>query len=117
MTETDRMLDGTWFRRRKATADTRRKIQGWETWECEDAGFTHDYDRRVTLFVEAGSAVLTFADGECVEIQAGDTLTIGEGASAAWTIAHPIRNRYCYHDSFTSFEGRMGQIYWYENLA
>ena len=112
MRETDRMLDGTWFRRRKATADTRRKVRCWETWECGDAAFAHDYDRRVTLFVEAGSAVVSFADGESVEIQAGDTLTILEGASTTWAIAPPIRNRYCYHDAFSLFEGRAAQVHW-----
>lgn len=117
MREEERRLDGKQFRRRKATADTKRKVKGWEVWECTDATFAHEYDRTVTLYVNEGSATLTFRDGETVEIEAGDTLKIEAGASAKWDIAPPIRNSYCYHDSFSSAESRTAQIHWYGKQA
>jgi len=116
MRVTERMLDGKNFKRRQATADTKRKIEGWDVWECDDETFQHDYDRKVTMYVDHGDAVLTFADGEVVDIKAGDTLTIQAGASASWQINVPIRNLYCYHDSFGSAENRSAQVKWQENM-
>ncbi|PRZ44608.1 cupin domain-containing protein [Tritonibacter scottomollicae] len=117
MRHQDRLLDGTNFQRRKATADTKRKVKGWDEWECTDATFQHDYDRKVTMFVQEGSATLTFGDGEMVDIEAGDTLTIQPGVSASWNIAPPIRNLYCYHDTFTSAENRVAQVNWHGKQA
>lgn len=111
----ERILDSVQFRRRKATDDTRRKIAGWEIWECDDPEFRHDYERTVTLFVHRGAAVLTFADGETVDLQAGDVLTIEQGASAVWAISEPIRNSYEYHDSFNSASNRAAQVRWRDN--
>jgi uncharacterized cupin superfamily protein len=68
MRHTDRMLDSAHFRRRKATPDTRRKIVGWEIWDCAGPEFAHAYDRAVTMYVHEGAAVLTFADGETVAL-------------------------------------------------
>lgn len=68
MRSEERLLDGAEFERRKATADTRRKIKGWDVWECADATFSHDYDRAVTLFVHEGRATVTFAGGEKDEL-------------------------------------------------
>lgn len=108
----ERKLEGTNFKRRKATADTKRKVEHWEVWECHDTAFAHDYHRAVTLYVNEGGAELTFGDGETVEIEKGDTLTIHKGARATWTIQPPIRNRYCYHDTFSSAESRAEQVHW-----
>jgi uncharacterized cupin superfamily protein len=103
---TERLLDSTQFKRRKATEDTKRKISAWEIWECNDPQFSHDYDRTVTLYVHEGAAVLTFSNGETVDLQSGDTLTVQSGASANWVISEPIRNSYCYHDTFVSSSSR-----------
>ncbi len=109
---TERLLDSTHFKRRKATEDTKRKIDGWEIWECADPAFSYDYDRTVTMYVHKGAAVLTFADGEAVDIQAGDTLTVQAGASASWVISEPICNSYMYHDTFMSATKRADQVRW-----
>ncbi len=106
----ERLLDAAQFKRRKATEDTKRKIAGWEVWDCADPTFSHDYDRTVTMYVHDGAAVLTFADGTTVDVQPGDTLTVQKGASATWTISAPIRNSYCYHDSFVSASNRAAQV-------
>lgn len=108
----ERRIDSTFFKRRKATDDTKRKIAGWEIWECADPTFSHDYDRTVTMFVHEGVAVLTFSDGETVDLQAGDTLTVQSGASASWVISQPIRNSYQYHDTFASAANRAAQVKW-----
>ena len=102
----ERLLDNQLFKRRKATEDTKRKITGWEIWECADPSFSYDYDRTVTMYVHEGAAVLTFSNGGSVDLQAGDTLTVQAGASADWVISKPMRNSYCYHDTFKSAANR-----------
>ena len=94
---TERLIDAACFKRRLATEDTKRKVVDWDIWECADAEFSHDYDRTVSLYVNEGSAILSFADGSQVDLQAGDFLTIAQGASAVWAISSPLRNSYCYH--------------------
>lgn len=106
----ERFLDNELFKRRKATEDTKRKITEWAIWECSDPAFSYDYDRTVTMYVHEGSAVLTFSNGENVDLQMGDTLTVQAGASADWVISEPVRNSYCYHDTFMSAANRDAQV-------
>lgn len=103
---------GAAFRRRTGSADTRRKIAGWEIWDCADPTFAHVYDRRTSLFVHEGRATLTFTNGETVDLQPGDFLTIEDGAEARWEISEALRNSYIYHDTFRSAENRAAQIHW-----
>jgi uncharacterized cupin superfamily protein len=107
---TERRLDSDLFKRRKATEDTKRKISGWDIWECNDPTFSHDYDRTVTMYVHEGEAVLTFSNGEVVDLQSGDTLTINPGAHADWVITKPVRNSFMYHDTFMSAANRKEQV-------
>lgn len=107
----ERMLDGVFFSRRKATEDTKRKISAWEIWECTDPEFTYTYDKTVSLYVQDGAADITFENGEKVNLVAGDFLTIQSGTSATWAITQPIRNCYQYHDSFQSASNRHKQVY------
>ena len=107
---TERRLDSDLFKRRKATEDTKRKIADWEIWECADPTFSFDYDRKVTMYVHAGAATLTFSNGEVVDLQSGDTLTIKPGAHADWVITEPVRNSYMYHDTFMSAANRTAQV-------
>ncbi len=111
----DRIVNAVQFKRRKATEDTKRKISDWEIWECADPEFKHDYDRTVSLFVHEGAAELKFADGSEVDLQAGDFLTIEQGASVVWTFSAPIRNSYMYHDAFESASQRDSQVRWQDN--
>ena len=106
----ERIVDTAHFSRRRATADTKRKIASWEIWECGDPTFSHDYERTVSFFVHEGEASLTFASGETLDVQPGDFITIQEGASATWSIAKAIRNSYRYHDSFESAANRHEQL-------
>lgn len=108
----ERRYDGAGFSRRKATADTIRKVADWEVWECRDTAFRHSYDRTVTLYVQEGSATLTFGSGDTVKILTGDTLTIEAGCAADWVIRPPIRNLFRYHDTFDSAAHRQAQIHW-----
>ncbi len=86
----ERKLDGSNFKRRMATVDTKRKIIGWDIRECPDQTFAHNYERTITLYVHQGSTSLTFSDGETVKIQAGGTLTLQAGASATWAVEPTI---------------------------
>lgn len=108
----ERILNSHQFKRRKATEDTKRKLAGWEIWGCAEPEFSYEYDRTVSLYVHQGVAELTFGDGETVDLQPGDFLTIQMGAKARWTITEPIRNSYMYHDTFDSASHRDRQVRW-----
>ena len=108
----ERIMDSGQFTRRKATADTLRKIAGWEIWACEGPTYQYDYDVTTTMFVHEGVAVLTFDNGETVDLEAGDVLTIEQGASATWAISSQIRNSYQYHNTFESASQRTCQVRW-----
>ena len=108
----ERILDSARFQRRKSTEDTKRKIAGWESWSCEGPYFQHDYDRTVSLYVHQGAAVLTLDDGETIDLQSGDFLTIEESVRARWAISEPIRTSYRYHDTFMSASNRAEQVRW-----
>lgn len=111
----ERLLDSAQFNRRKATADTLRKIVGWDIWFSEGPEYQYDYEITTSMYVNEGAAVLTFDNGESVDLQAGDFLTIFKGASATWAISEPIRNSYQYHNTFNSAEKRVEQVCWQDN--
>ena len=92
-----RYLKTPFFHRRTAGFELLAETANWEIWTCEGPTFQHDYDQGVTLCVERGTAVVNFADGNRVDLQPGDALTIAQGASAVWLIGAPIQNRYAYH--------------------
>lgn len=92
-----RQLQSACFHRRTAGPDLQSQTAGWQVWTCDGPTFQHDYDQGVTLCVQRGRAVVSFADGGRVDLQPGDALTIMQGASAVWLIRDPIENRYSYH--------------------
>ena len=95
-----RHSDGISYSRRSTSPDTLRKIKHWACWTCNDPVFEHSYDRRVSFYVQEGTAELSFSNGESLHISAGDMVTIKPNVSAHWTIETPIVNLYCYHDSY-----------------
>lgn len=97
-----RNIDTRLVSRRQATADTKRKVSGWAVWECADPDFHYYYERTVSFYVQSGKAELIFDDGFFIEIDSDDFVTIEQGARVQWTIIEPIKNYYCYHDSFES---------------
>jgi uncharacterized cupin superfamily protein len=94
----ERTLNNGLFKRRKASEDIKGKISDWDIWECADPTFSYAYDRTVTMYVHEGAVALTFSNGETVDLQSSDTLTIQSGAIADWIITAPVRNSYVYHD-------------------
>ena len=109
---TDRRLDSVSFKRRKATADTLRKIRDWDIRECEQPTYNHNYDRAVSLVVHSGAAIVRFDTGETVDLVAGDFLSIEPGVQGTWEISKPLRNSYQYHDTFQSASKRENQVRW-----
>ncbi len=108
----ERMLDGTQFTRRKATKDTLRKITNWDIWSCDGPTYQYHYETTTSMYVHQGAAVLTFDNGETVDLKTGDFLTIEQPASATWAISESIRNSYQYHDTFNSSANRVNQVRW-----
>ncbi|MEM5338381.1 cupin domain-containing protein [Paraburkholderia azotifigens] len=70
----------------------------WQTWHCDSNTFQHRYVPGATFYVVKGRARLTFAHGAQLDIEAGDFVSIGDGAEAVWEISAPVETRYAYHD-------------------
>jgi uncharacterized cupin superfamily protein len=83
----------------RAPADIEHATADWETWLCDSSTFQHRYVPGATFYVVEGRAQLTFAHGAHLEIEAGDVVSIGNGAEAVWEISAPIETRYTYHDN------------------
>lgn len=109
----NRRLDSSQFKRHSASADTKRKITEWEIWKCSDPEIQYDYDRTVSLFVQEGSAKLTFEDGATLTLHPGDFLTVEKGANVTWRVTSPICSRFRYHDTFESASKRDAQVHWH----
>ncbi|MEM5384862.1 cupin domain-containing protein [Paraburkholderia phymatum] len=84
--------------RQRAPDDIEHTTTDWETWHCDSNTFQHRYAPGATFYVVKGRARLTFAHGVQLDIEAGDFVSIGEGAEAVWEISAPIETRYTYHD-------------------
>jgi uncharacterized cupin superfamily protein len=82
-----------------APVDIEAMTANWETWRCDSCMFEHRYVPGAKFYVVAGRARLTFAHGVQLDIEAGDLVSIGEGAQACWDIAVPVETRYTYHDN------------------
>jgi uncharacterized cupin superfamily protein len=83
--------------RQRAPHDIAHTTAHWDTWHCDSATFRHRYVPGATFYVVAGRARLNFAHGAQLDIEAGDLVSIGDGAEAVWQIAAPIETRYRYH--------------------
>ncbi|SAL29892.1 hypothetical protein AWB70_01811 [Caballeronia cordobensis] len=81
-----------------APSDIERMTARWETWHCDSREFQHCYVPGATFYVVRGRAHLTFSHGAALSIEAGDLVSIGEGAQAQWAISAPVETRYTYHD-------------------
>jgi uncharacterized cupin superfamily protein len=85
--------------RERAPAGIEHTIADWATWLCDSNTFEHRYVPGATFYVVKGRARLTFAHGAQLDIEAGDFVSIGDGAEALWHISAPIETRYRYHDN------------------
>jgi uncharacterized cupin superfamily protein len=79
-------------------ADIERATAQWDTWHCDGSTFEHRYVPGATFYVVKGRARLTFVHGVQLDVEAGDLVSIGEGAQARWEVAAPVETRYTYHD-------------------
>jgi uncharacterized cupin superfamily protein len=84
--------------RQRAPDDIEHTTADWDTWHCDSNTFQHRYVPGATFYVVNGRARLTFAHGVQLDIEAGDFVSIGDGAEAVWEISAPIETRYTYHD-------------------
>jgi hypothetical protein len=84
--------------RQRAPLDIERTMAGWATWHCDSDTFEHRYVPGATFYVVKGRARLTFAHGVQLDIEAGDVVSIGDGAQARWAISAPVETRYTYHE-------------------
>ncbi|MPW21577.1 DUF861 domain-containing protein [Paraburkholderia sp. CNPSo 3157] len=84
--------------RQRAPDDIEQTTASWDTWHCDSNTFQHRYVPGATFYVVNGRARLTFAHGVQLDIEAGDFVSIGDGAEAVWEIFAPIETRYTYHD-------------------
>lgn len=98
MTTDDRFLKAESFTRRTASPELTREAASWDVWDYAEPEYRHEYTTDVTLIVNSGGAVLTFGNGEKVDLIPGDSLQITQGTKAHWVFTVPISNSYCYHE-------------------
>jgi uncharacterized cupin superfamily protein len=82
--------------KQRAPADIEQRIADWETWHCDSERYEHHYVTGATFYVVQGRARLTFSHGAEFDIEAGDFVSIGEGAEALWDVFAPIETRYAW---------------------
>ncbi len=117
MPDPERSIDAGPVKRRKASADTRRKIADWDLWDCSSPEIRQDYDRPLSLFLHAGAAELSFASRGRMDLEPGDLLIIEAATWAIWQVKAPIRASYLYHDRSASASRRKAFIYGQEGKA
>lgn len=90
--------------KQRAPADIGQRIADWETWHCDSEKFEHRYVPGATFYVVQGRARLTFSHGLELDIEAGDFVSIGEGAEAVWDVFAPIETRYAlFHNNSAAY--------------
>jgi uncharacterized cupin superfamily protein len=85
--------------KQRAPADIKQRIADWDIWHCDSENYEHRYVPGATFYVVRGHARLTFAHGAELDIEAGDVVSIGEGAEAVWDVFAPIETRYWFHNN------------------
>jgi len=69
-------------------------VYDWPVWEKEISEFPWSYDRAETCYLLEGEATVTPAQGEPVEIAAGDLVKFPAGLACTWNIRVPVRKHY-----------------------
>ncbi len=62
-------------------------------WECEPGTFS-GYVADEMFTVVSGRATITFADGETIEVAAGDAVVLEAGVPTTWVVHETIRKTY-----------------------
>jgi hypothetical protein len=80
----------------RPTPDETKKlgIDGWPLWSCEPSEFDWQYTCDETAYVLKGRVTVTAADGQKVEIAAGDLVTFPQGLQCRWRVIERIEKLY-----------------------
>jgi uncharacterized protein len=69
-------------------------VSSWPIWEKGISLFSWTYDESETCYLLEGAARVTPAEGEPVEIRAGDLAVFPSGLRCHWRILSPVRKHY-----------------------
>lgn len=68
-------------------------IDDWGTWTCNASRFDWEYTDKETCYFFEGEVVVE-AEGEQVEISAGDLVVFPKGMKCVWDIKKDVRKAY-----------------------
>ncbi len=71
-------------------------VFSWPIWEKGASLFSWTYDERETCYLMEGSVTVIPAEGEPVEIKAGDLATFPQGLRCQWRVLSPVRKHYSF---------------------
>ena len=69
-------------------------VETWSPWECEPSVFDWSYPAQETAYILKGRVAVTAANGERVEITAGDLVVFPKGLKCRWEIFERIEKVY-----------------------
>ncbi len=69
-------------------------VETWPIWEKEVSTFPWTYDADETCYILEGHVRVTSAQGDSIELKAGDLVTFPKGLSCTWEVLAPVRKHY-----------------------
>jgi uncharacterized cupin superfamily protein len=69
-------------------------VEHWSPWQCAPSEFDWQYSDDETAYVIKGLVIVTAADGERVEIKAGDLVTFPQGLKCKWKVLETVEKVY-----------------------
>ncbi len=69
-------------------------VETWPIWEKEVSTFPWTYDADETCYILEGHVRVTPAQGDSIELKAGDLVTFPKGLSCTWEVLAPVRKHY-----------------------
>lgn len=81
---------------KKPTPDELKQlgIETWSPWQCAPSEFDWQYSDNETAYIIKGLVIVTTAEGERMEIKAGDLVTFPRGLRCRWKVLETVEKVY-----------------------
>jgi uncharacterized cupin superfamily protein len=77
------------------TEDYKKEAEAWTKWDSKNKKkFPYNYKAEERVLIMSGSATLTPADGEPIEVGEGDAVTFHKGFKCKWEITKRMKKYY-----------------------
>lgn len=80
----------------KPTENRLAEINKWDVWEKEPCVFDHHYDKNEHFYFLEGEAEISDQSGKTVVVNAGDLVTISQGADTTWKVIEKVRKHFLF---------------------